>query len=864
MRDHPCVRDLPRGTVTLLFTDIEGSTRLLQELGRDRYVDALTMHRRLLREAFAAHGGVEVEMQGDSFFFSYASAREAVAAAADAQRALAGHDWPVAPIRVRMGLHSGEPVVVDNLYAGLDVHRAARVMSAAHGGQVLLSARTAGLVGGELPRELSMLDLGEHRLKDLLEPEGLYQLVGEGLEREFPPPKTLEGRSTNLPTQPTPLVGRERELIGLAELLGNEQVRLVTLTGPGGTGKTRLALQAAADAIEGYANGASFVNLAPLTDAELVVPTIAQTLGVKEQPGEALARTLAGELSEKELLLVLDNFEQVADAAPSVAELLASAPRLNVIVTSRASLHLQAEHEYAVPALADEEAVALFAARAQAVKASFSVNGNRPLVVEICRRLDRLPLAIELAAARIKLLPEQALLARLDDKLKLLTGGPRDLDPRQRTLRAAIDWSYELLSGEEQALFRRLAVFEGGCSLEAIETVCSPKGDPDVLESLASLVDKSLLRQEETEEGEPRFVMLETIHEYAREKLDESGEADIVREAHLDHYVDFAAAARVGWRGADRRLWIQRVEDDQGNVRAALVHALEEGGDRPLRLVAGIWKFWATRGQVQECERWVTEALARTESTASSHRASAISAAAELRMLQGDLDRAFVLDSQAVAMAREVGDIPLLAASLCDLGEVATAQRRFDVARPHLEEALALREESGEPYGIAHALFGLADLELAEERYERAYDYAERARGIGRSLEHEGAEIVALGILGEWARRVGDHAAAGAYLRDVLGLSVGSQNLVSTAESLSALAALAAAEGRPVRAATLWGASEVIREDAGLELWDVQGYEASVAAARKCSDAKRFSAAWEEGRQMTVEEAVTYAGADAA
>jgi class 3 adenylate cyclase len=314
------MRELPTGTVTMLFTDIEGSTRLLQELGRDRYVEALTIHRQLLREAFTRHGGVEVEMQGDSFFFSYASAREAVAAAAAAQRALAGHDWPSAPIRVRVGLHTGEPVVADNLYAGIDVHRAARVMSAAHGVQVLLSARTADLVAVELSEELSVRDLGEHRLKDLTEPQRLYQLLGEGLESEFPSLKTLENRLTNLPTQPTPLLGRERELAELLELIQDEHIRMVTLTGPGGTGKTRLALQAAAEVIEGYPSGVFLVNLAALTDHELVVPTIAQTLGVKEQPREPLADTLASDLAEKELLLVLDNFEQVAEAAPAVAE----------------------------------------------------------------------------------------------------------------------------------------------------------------------------------------------------------------------------------------------------------------------------------------------------------------------------------------------------------------------------------------------------------------------------------------------------------------------------------------------------------------------------------------------------------------
>src|SRR5215211_7733214 len=559
---------LPTGTVTMLFTDIEGSTRLLQELGRERYVRALEAHRTLLREAFSAHGGVEVELQGDSFHFAFETAQQAVLAAADGQRALASYQWPEQPLRVRIGIHTGTPLVSEGLYAGLDVHRAARVMQAGHGGQVLVSQATAELVAGEL-EGLSLHELGEHRLKDLTLPVRLHELVGEGLERDFPPPKTLENRPTNLPVQPTPFLGRERELAEVRELLSREELRLLTLTGPGGTGKTRLALQAAAELVERYPQGVFLVTLAPVSDPELVLPTIAQTLALKEQPGEPLFETLKSQLADRQLLLLLDNFEQVEAAAPLVGELLAAAPRLNVLVTSRAPLHLAAEHEYPVSPLAEEQALQLFVERAQAVRPGFTLDGNRPVVLEICRRLDHLPLAVELAAARVKLLPPSALLQRLDARLKLLTGGARDREERQRTLRGAIEWSHELLGAEEQRLFRRLAVFAGGWTLEAAEAVCAADGELDVLDGLGSLLDKSLIRQSEVE-GQPRFSMLETIREYAAEKLAEAGQAAELRRQHAEYFSRLAE--RMGGELSDRISpdLVDRLAADLENFRSAL------------------------------------------------------------------------------------------------------------------------------------------------------------------------------------------------------------------------------------------------------------------------------------------------------
>jgi len=506
------VPDLPTGTVTLLFTDIEGSTRLLQQLG-GRYSEVLSACRSRLRTAFQQHHGHEVDTQGDAFFVAFARASDAVAAAVTAQRILFDHPWPDGvQLRVRMGLHTGEPQRSLEGYVGLDVHHAARIMSAGHGGQVLLSQTTRELVEHALPEGIRLLDLGVHRLKDLQQPGRLFQLAIAGLPDDFPPLKTLDRFPHNLPIQPTPFIGREKEVAAVAARLCHEEVRLVTLTGPGGTGKTRLALQVTAEVSDRFADGAFFVDLAPLSDPELVIPAAAQVLGIKEIGGQPLLELLKASLREKRLLLLLDNFEQVVQAARPVAELLATCPHLKLLVTSRMALHVRAEQEFAVPplalpdlkrlpdlvALSQYEAVALFIQRARAVQSDFQVtNASAPAVAEICVRLDGLPLAIELAAARSKLFSPQALLARLTPRLAVLAGGARDAPARQQSLRDTIAWSYQLLDEPEQRLFRCLSIFAGGCPLEAAEAVWTALGGEaaQVADSAASLIDKSLLHQ---------------------------------------------------------------------------------------------------------------------------------------------------------------------------------------------------------------------------------------------------------------------------------------------------------------------------------------------------------------------------------
>ena len=577
--------ELPRGTVTLLFTDIEGSTRLLQELGEEAYVRALEDHRRLLREAFTAHGGVEVEMQGDSFHFAFTDPCEAVLAASEAQRTLAEHAWERKPIRVRIGIHTGEPLVTGHLYAGLDVHRAARVMSAGHGGQVLLSERTSSLVEKSLPEGLSLRDMGRHRLKDLSAPQGLFQLGDE----EFPSLETLY--QTNLPVPATPFLGRERELQEVSALLADEATRLLTLTGAGGSGKTRLAAQAAADVSELFPDGVFWVGLAALREPALVTSTIAQVVGAK---GE-----LAEHVGAKRLLLLLDNFEHVLAAATELAELLVACPKLTLLVTSRESLHLSGEREYVVLPLREADAISLFHERVRAAGVELAANGE---VREICRRLDHLPLAIELAAARTKVRSPRALLEQLERRLPLLTGGARDLPERQRTLRSTIAWSYELLGAEEQRLFARLAVFAGGCTLDAAEEICEAD-----LDTLQSLVEKSLLRH-----TDGRFWMLETIREFAGERLEESGEADAVRRLHAAVLRGARGSTDMrDLRGRDAALWLQRFEDEHDNFRSVLEYLLENGDSSTAlraRRSRSRGSGWC-RGHLAEGRRWLETTL---------------------------------------------------------------------------------------------------------------------------------------------------------------------------------------------------------------------------------------------------------------
>jgi predicted ATPase/class 3 adenylate cyclase len=623
---------LRSGTVTFLFSDIEGSTRLLQELG-DGYVDLLQDHNRIFRDVIREHGGAEISTEGDSFFVVFPSPLEAIRAAARIQRSLADHPFPE-PVLVRMGLHTGQSRIVAGDYIGIHVHRGARIAAAGHGGQVLVSDATRALVEPDLPADLRLRDLGPHRLRDLSHPERLYQLEVQGLPSEFPPPRSLDARPNNLPLQLTRFIGRQKEASEIKRRLLNG-ARLLTLTGPGGTGKTRLALEVAAETITAFEDGAWFVDLAPITDPALVISTIAEVLGVKEKPGPSLQDALERSLRDRAMLVVLDNFEQVVDAGGAVEQLLRAAPRLKVLVTSRAVLHRYGEQEFPVPpfdlpdpgnlpevaALGRYEAIGLFVERAAAVKPDFVLTeDNARSVAEITVRLDVLPLAIELAASRVKILSPQAIVERLGRGSPWLVSRVPDAPARQRTLRGTIEWSYELLPENERLLFQQVSVFQGGGTLEAIESVCSPAPGADTLEGLASLVDHSLLRQIVSADGEPRLVMLETIKEYAAERLGDLPDFGAsTGRAHAAYFADFAQRQWEHLTGVGREPALAAMAADVENLRLAWRYWVAQADlDHLNKLVDSLWVLYDARGWYHATIEVTTDLLDVLSSTPSS------------------------------------------------------------------------------------------------------------------------------------------------------------------------------------------------------------------------------------------------------
>jgi len=742
------MRNLPTGTITLLFTDIEESTHLLRQLG-NHYGKVLAECRQLLRAAFQEYHGHEVDTQGDAFFVTFARATDAVLAAIAAQRTLADHPWPEGvTVRVRIGLHTGQPELSSEGYVGMDVHYAARLMGAGHGGQVLLSQTTRDLVEHELPEGVSVQDAGVHRLKDVGRPSHLFQLVISGLPGDFPALNTLDTRPNNLPTQPTAFVGREREVNAIGKLLRRPDVRLLTLTGTAGVGKTRLGLQVAEQLRDLFADGVFLVSLALVNDAALVIPIMAQTLAVGEAGEQTLLERLQDYLRDKQLLLVLDNFEQVAASAIEVAALLTACPRLKVLVTSRVVLHVQAEHEFIVAplalpnlkrlpdlaALAQYEAVALFIQRAQAVKPDFQLTqANAPATAAICTRLDGLPLAIELAAVRSKYLSPQTLLAQLEQGLSVLTGGARDLPKRQQTLHGAIAWSYELLEPEQQMLFRRAAVFVDGCTLEAAEQVCTAaaKLEDAVVEGLVALVDKSLLRQVQPEEGEARFWMLQTLREYGLKCLEKAGELEATREAHATYYLTLAEEAEPRLLGAEQAQWLDRLEQEHENLRAALGWMLDRAktnidqAERALRLCVALMDFWEVRSYFREGRTFLEQALAVSEEVAAPVRVEVLFGAGFMALVQGDDERAEALLQESLALFRHIGDKQGMAKALRLLGNLASSRNTYGQARSLLEEALELYRELGDQHGMAFTRDVLAQVAAFQGSYARARELLE-------------------------------------------------------------------------------------------------------------------------------------------
>jgi predicted ATPase/class 3 adenylate cyclase len=709
--------DLPTGTVTFLFTDVEGSTSLLHELGAQAYADELAEHRRIVRESCAAEGGVEVDTQGDAFFFAFPSAPGAVAAAQAMTDALAdGH------IHLRIGLHTGTPLVTDEGYVGQDVHRAARIAAAGHGGQVLVSASTTPLV------EVALRDLGEHRLKDLSQPERISQL-GSG---DFPPLKTLY--RTNLPVPATPFLGRGGELAEVVELLSRDSVRILTLTGPGGTGKTRLALQAAAEAADSFPDGVFWVPLAPLRDPDLVLPSLARALAVAEEPGRAIEDTIASHLNGKSLLVLLDNVEHLLPPAAERIAALRSSNGSRLLVTSRERLRIGGEQTWPVPPLADQDGLALFLARAQAIDPAFTPSAA---INELCVRLDELPLAIELAAARTAVFSAEQLLERLSQRLDLLKGD-RDADPRQQTLRATIEWSHSLLAEDEQRLFARLAVFVGGCTYEAAEEVAG--ADPDTLESL---LDKSLLRKRAAAD-QLRYWMLETIREFAAEQLAASGDAERLARLHLAHYL--ALAKDVDERRKTGEYELGRIEEERDNFRSAFDTALALDPERAVELGGRLGLYWNRRGFYSEGRRRIASALAAAPDAQASARSRALGEAGNLALWQADLDAAEQLGREALALAREHGDRSASGYALNLLGMLAGG-RDPDAAVELYEQSLAEYEAVGDTSGRLAPLQNLASNALERGDNERAILLL-RERVAGTRGRDNFSLALAIGLLG--------------------------------------------------------------------------------------------------------------------
>ncbi len=829
--------ELPSGTVTFLFTDIEGSTRLLQRLG-DRYAEVLVEHHKLLRAAFQKVGGQEIDTQGDAFFVVFRRASDAVAATVAAQRAIAAHPWPEGtPVRVRMGLHTGEPILTTAGYIGLDVHRAARICSAGHGGQVLLSQTTRTLLGEDLPKGVSLRDLGKHRLKDLTTPEQIFQLVVSELPAEFPPLKTLNILPNNLPIQLTTFIGREREMVGIKQLLST--THLLTLTGSGGCGKTRLALQVAADLLEEYPDGVWLVELAAISDPALVPQTVASALGICEQPGLPLLTLLTDHLQPKQLLLVLDNCEHLIEVSAHLVEsLLHACPNLRILVTSRELLSVAGEVAWRVPplslpdpraipateSLTQYEAIRLFLERAAAALPTFTLtNQNARAVVQICQRLDGVPLAVELAAARVKVLSVEQIAMRLDDRFRLLTGGSRTALRRQQTLQATIDWSYKLLAEKERALLRRLSVFAGGCTLGAAEAVCADGevNDSEILDLLSQLVDKSLVLKEE-QGREARYRLLETIRQYGQERLIEAGEAVALRERHLDFFLKIAEQAQPQLEGPEAGVWLQQLEAERDNLRTALEWSKKgEGASHAgLRLAGALWRFWEVHGYFSEGRKWLEDMLAESGSVSAPWRAQAFYGAGSLALNQGDFERARALLSESLALYRGLGNKQGIASALNSLGKAAWDQGNHAEARSLYEESLAIRRELGDKVGIATLLRNLGSVARNQGDSASARTLFEESLAIFREVGSQRGIAFALGNLGIITAEQGNPGAARTLFEECLAIFRELGDKRGTAFALNNLGNVAWKQGNSAAARSLFEESLEIKRELG-DKWGI-------------------------------------------
>jgi predicted ATPase/class 3 adenylate cyclase len=913
--------DLPSGIVTFLFTDIEESTRLWEQQPAAMQA-ALARHDFLLRDIIEAHGGHVIKSTGDGLYAVFAHVAESVAATLASQQALVGEPWTglPQPLRVRMGLHTGEAQFRDGDYFGPAINRAARLMSIASGGQILLSSATTELVRDQLPAGATLYDLGEHRLKGLTRPERVFQLSGPELPADFPPLHSLNTLPNNLPLQLTSFVGREHEMAEVTRLLGT--TRLLTLTGPGGTGKTRLSLQVAAEVLDTFADGVWLVELAPLSDPALMPQAVASVWNIREQAGRSLVDTLTDFLRAKSLLLILDNCEHLIDAcAQLVVALLGVCPKLKILPSSREALGVAGEITYRVPSLSlpnasnltpeillQSESARLFVERAQAAQAHFALTDhNLNTITQICRRLDGIPLALELAAARVKMLTVEQVAARLDDRFRLLTGGSRTALPRQQTLRALIDWSYDLLGEPERSALARLSVFAGGWTFDAAEAVLGL----DALELLSHLVDKSLVVIEETAKGEEmRYSFLETIRQYARDKLLEAGEASAARERHLDYYLHLAAEAESKLEGPQMLEALNQVEPELDNIRVALEWALERDPEIVLQLAARLTYFWQGRGHITEGRNWLSEAFSRMKTWPAGEstreqlalRAKALRSSGVLAFAQGELLAARSASTESARLAREAGEkrtlvdaLGMLGFAVVWMGDAATAeaviregleaaqassyklglgvmlsvranqaaqlQGDFEAARAYWEEGLQLMRETGNPFFVAIFIMGAGSLALSQGNYAQARSRLEESERLFYEL---GDKHMAIGVQSQRAhieRQLGHYPQALELYRQSILAWQELGHRVSLAHEFECLAFIARAQSQLQRAACLFGAAEILREHltAPMTANERIEYDQNVSALGAQMHESAFATAWAEGRAMSVEQAVEFA-----
>ena len=896
---------VPSGTVTFLFTDIEGSTKLAQE-HPDRWEALRTRHHAILQAACETNRGFVFQIIGDAFCVAFPTVKDGLAAAVESQQGLQTEPWERTPVKVRMGLHTGSAEWNGNDYRGyLTLAKVQRVMSVAYGGQVLVSNASAELLHHELPTKITLRDLQEHRLKGLPDPEHLWQVLAPELQQEFPPLQSLKEIPNNLPVQLTSFIGREKEVGQIKKRL--EKNRLVTLTGSGGVGKTRLSIQVASELVGEYPNGVWLVELAPVTDPSLVTKTICTTLNVTLQGNTPALNGLTDYLKQKKILLVVDNCEHLIDACAQLCEtLLHICPELRILASSREALGIDGENAYRVPSLSlanpkdqlqtirESEAVKLFMERACVMVPEFEMTEvNAPVIAQVCQRLDGIALAIELAASRVKLLKVEQIAARLDDAFRLLTGGSRTALPRQQTLRALIDWSYNLLSEEERTALRYFSVFAGGWTLEGAEAVYNHS---NLLDLLTHLVDKSLVAVDLEHGEEPRYYLLETIRQYAREKLTESGETSHVRDRHLAYFLDLAKRAEPEVQGAEQLLWFDRLDMEIDNLRAALAWSLERGEDGAqlaLQMASSLWWFWFLRSSQDE-SHWLEKALIATQDSADPvSRAKALSRMSGLRfydeaaaekalalgqglgpegtesvalalfykgawaMYQADHAQGKVLLEESVRLFRELGHRWGMCEALTFLGLLSINMGDHQLAIAPLEESLALARQARDGNEIAFALWQLGRAAMARGDYSQAMTFMTESLAINKELKLPGGVAFVLSDLGKAALEQGEYQQAVSYFKEALTLYWDWGNERKIAEGLEQLAS-AVMHPHVKKAVRLLGTAEALRQSCNAIIfpYEVAYYERTLAWLHAQLDEATFVFYWDAGRAMNISQTV--------